>query len=177
MRKRSWKFVAITLSLAIAAAAPGFAAERPDARDDLHGNYNFLLEIAGTPAGQFQSVSGLSVETEVIEYREGGDDNLVRKLPGRLKYENITLKRGYVRDGLLREWLWTNLDPDGTVDRRDGALSLRDRAGHAVVRYEFFDAWPCKWSGATSDGESDAVFVEEIVICVEFFREVRPIAD
>lgn len=177
MENRNWKSISIMLALAVTTAVPVFATERPEARDDLHGNYNFLLEVAGTPAGQFNSVSGLSVETEVIEYREGGDDNVVRKLPGRLKYENITLKRGYVPNPVLREWMWTNLDPDGMVDRRDGALELQDRAGNMLVRYEFFDAWPCKWSGATPEDDSDAAFVEEIVICVEYFREIPPPAD
>ena len=177
MQDRYRKSVAFTISFALAIIAPGLAAERSQATDELVGNYNFRLEIAGTPAGEFKSVSGLSAETEVIEYREGGDDNLVRKLPGRLKYSNIVLRRGYVPEPVLSDWVWTNLDPDGMVDRRDGALQLQDRAGNVVVRYEFFDAWPCKWSGATPHNESDAAFVEEIVICLEYFREVLPVGD
>lgn len=117
---------------------------------------------------------GLSVESEVIEYREGGDNGLVRKLPGARKYSNIVLKRGFVPGEILRNWIWTNLAPDGTVDRRDGAVVLRDRAGKEAARYEFFDAWPCKWSGFTPEESSDGAFVEEIVICVDYFREVLP---
>lgn len=177
MPKQSWKSLAVTLSFALVFFAPPLAAQSPPANDDLRGNYNFLLEIAGTPVAQFASVTGLSAETEVVEYREGGDDNLVRKLPGQIKYSNIVLRRGFTSEPLLREWIWTNLAPNGTTDRRDGALTMRNSAGNVLVRYEFYDAWPCKWSGATPTGESDSAFVEEIVICTDYFREILPVSD
>jgi phage tail-like protein len=165
---RHWLTISASFLLVTATAPAGFGAEK------LLGNYSFVLEIEGATAGQFRSVSGLSAETEVVEFREGGENSLVHKLPGRLKYSNIVLKRGFIPDTVLRDWIWTNLDPDGTVDRRDGALVLQDRAGNEVVRYEFFDAWPCKWSGFAPEADSDAAFVEEIEICIEFFREILP---
>lgn len=177
MQKRHWITIPTAFLLAAAAVTSGFTADQPQAGEELSGNYHFLLEVGGATVGEFQSVSGLSAETEVIEFREGGENSLVHKLPGRLKYSNIVLKRGYIPDSVLRDWIWTNLDPDGMIDRRDGALVLRDRAGNQVVRYEFFDAWPCKWSGFTPEEKSDAAFVEEIVICTNFFREILSSSD
>ncbi|HSM69505.1 MAG TPA: phage tail protein [Xanthomonadales bacterium] len=177
MQMQRWISIPAVFLLVATTEPTGFAAGKPGAGEELFGNYNFVLEVGGAAAGHFRSVSGLSAETEVVEFREGGENSMVHKLPGRLKYSNIVLKRGFVPDTVLRDWIWTNLDPEGTVDRRDGALVLRDRAGNEAVRYEFFDAWPCKWSGFTPEEHSDAAFVEEIVICIEFFREVLPVVD
>lgn len=177
MQKRHWITLSAAFLLVATSVPAGFAADKTEAREELAGNYHFHLEVEGAAAGQFNSVSGLSAETEVIEFREGGDNSLVHKLPGRLKYSNIVLKRGFVPGTVLRNWIWTNLDPDGMVDRRNGALVLRNRAGSEAVRYEFFNGWPCKWSGFTPQDDSDAAFVEEIVICIDFFREILPVGE
>ena len=158
-------------------ASASLPANPPGAQDELVGNFNFHLEIEEVSVGQFAEVSGLSVEREIVEYRDGGELGLVRKLPGHLKYSNITLKRGFVPDRPLREWIWLSLEPDTPVERRDGALSLRDRAGNELVRYEFTQGWPCKWSGATVAAQSDSAFVEELVICIDSFRELLPLVD
>jgi len=71
---------------------------------DFIGNYNFRVEIDGVDAGQFTSVDGLSIEQEVIEY-QNGDDPLTRKRPGRVKYGDITLKKGYVASTVLNDWI------------------------------------------------------------------------
>lgn len=63
-------------------------------RNDPYRTFNFLVEIDGVTAAGFSECSGLSTETEVIEYREGSDRGGVRKLSGLTKYSNIVLKRG-----------------------------------------------------------------------------------
>ena len=41
-------------------------------RLDPYQGYNFLIEIEGILAGGFSECSGLTVETEFFEFREGG---------------------------------------------------------------------------------------------------------
>lgn len=54
--------------------------------NDPYRAFNFLVEMDGLTAAGFSECSGLSTETDVIEYREGGDRGGVRKLPGLAKY-------------------------------------------------------------------------------------------
>ena len=64
----------------------------PSTRNDPFKNFNFLVEIDGIPPAAFKSVSGLSAEVELIEYRSGADTlTSTRKLPGRVRYANVTL--------------------------------------------------------------------------------------
>lgn len=133
------------------------------------GNYHFLVEIDGMVVGQFVSVSGLSVEQEVIEFREGGDPGVTRKIPGPVKYGNITLKRGVtdIDDDYFSNWIRVSFDPAGAVDRRDGTLILVDQRGREVSRWNFTNGWPSKWDGPTLGGSSNEIATEEITITVE----------
>ena len=70
---------------------------------DYVGQFNFSVEIENVTVGRFKSVDGLDSETEVIEYQDG-DDLILRKRPGRTKYSNVILKRGYADKGMLELW-------------------------------------------------------------------------
>ena len=48
----------------------------PSTRNDPFKNFNFLVEIDGIAPAAFKSVSGLSAEVEVIEYRRRGRAHL-----------------------------------------------------------------------------------------------------
>jgi len=114
--------------------------------------YNFRVEIEGVDAGQFQSVDGLSIEKEVIEY-QNGDDPILRKRPGRTKYSNITLKHGYINGDAMWDCIRNNLSDVSTgkgPDRRDGTIILQGKGDDEVARYNFFEAWPYKWKGVHS---------------------------
>ena len=56
--------------------------------------FHFKVDWNGTEIS-FSEVSGLSAETEVIEYRHGNSPEYHKiKMPGMQKFGNITLKRG-----------------------------------------------------------------------------------
>jgi phage tail-like protein len=128
------------------------------------GNFNFKVEIEGVTTGAFRNVEGLDSETEIVEYQDG-DDIILRKRPGRTKYSNITLKRGYVNSTDL--WEWRKNVIEGKVQRKSGSVILCDDSGSEIMRYNFFEAWPSKWKGFTLDGKGTDVNVEEIEIVAE----------
>ena len=88
---------------------------------DLIGNFNFKVEIEGVTQGAFKNVEGLDSETEVVEYQDG-EDIVLRKRPGRTKYSNLTLKRGYINTDEL--WNWRKAVIDGKVERKSGSVIL-----------------------------------------------------
>lgn len=51
-------------------------------------------DITGFLHMGFMSVSGLAVQSEVIPYREGGNNTTTRKMPGQSDYGPISLNRG-----------------------------------------------------------------------------------
>ena len=137
----------------------------PNRRDHDHiGNFNFKVEIEGVTAAAFKNVEGLDSETEIVEYQDG-DDIILRKRPGRTKYSNVTLKRGYINTTEL--WDWRKEVIDGKVSRKSGSIILCADDGSEVMRYNFYEAWPCKWKGFSLDGKGTDVNVEEIELAVE----------
>jgi phage tail-like protein len=139
--------------------------------EELFGNYNFLLEIAGitgdskTIIGGFKSMSGMDSETEIIEFKQG-NDMVVRKKPGRTTFANIVLERGYTATDDL--WQWRKNIEDGIIDRRSGSIIILDQDGETEVgRYNFYEGWPCKWFVPDMDSDSSSMAIEKIEIAVE----------
>ena len=135
------------------------------------GQFNFLIEIQGLTAGRFKGVDGLDSETEVIEYQDG-DDLLLRKRPGRTKYSNLVLKRGYADKSMQELWNWRKSVMDGKVERKTGSVILQNDHGKEICRYNFAEAWPCKWKGWDLDGKGTDNVVEEIELAVETIDRV-----
>jgi phage tail-like protein len=134
-------------------------------RKDPYAQYNFVLEIEGTNVAGFAEVGGLTMEQDIIEYREGADTATVRKLPGLRKFGNITLKRGYTKNRELWEWRKTTID--GITQRKSGAVILRDEAGEAALRWEFREGWISKYEGPALKATANEAAMESIEIAVE----------
>ena len=134
-------------------------------RDDPYTGFNFRVEIDGISLAAFSEVGGLESETTVIEYREGGDPNTVRKLPGLTKYANIVLRRGITQDAEL--WAWQKNIIEGKPDRRNGSIVLLDNEGNDVVRWNFIRGWICKWEGPALNATGNAVAIETVAIAHE----------
>lgn len=110
----------------------------------------------------FSEVSGLTMESEPIEYRGGNDQTLtVRKIPGLKKYGNVTLKRGIVppENGLFE---WFNTIQSGTVERRDVTISLLNEEHSVVMSWEIKAAWPIKVEGPSLNATGGEVAVETL---------------
>ena|ERR1700686_433519 len=133
-------------------------------RADPFKNFNFLVEIDSMAIAGFSECTGLETEVAVIEYREGGDF-LTRKLPGRPKYGDITLKRGVTQSPDLQHWHRKILD--GVADRRNGSIILLDDERNEVVRWHFSNAFPRKWEGPTLRGDGNGIAIEALVLCCE----------
>jgi phage tail-like protein len=139
-------------------------------RNDPYGQFNFLIQIDGVTKAGFSEVSGLTTDTNVMEYREGdetnqGAHNTVRKLPGLVKYTNIVLKRGWTKDQSL--WTWRKSVLDGKTQRQSGSISLLDEGRNKVLSWKFFAAWPLKWEGPALNAKTSEVAIETLEIVHE----------
>ena len=131
------------------------------ARTDPYLSFNFFVEIEGLIVGGFSEVSGLQVETAVEEYKEGGQNEYVHKLPGPARYpSNLVLKRGLTDAETL--WAWHQDVVAGTITRRNGTVYLLDRQGVPAMWWDFKQAYPVKWSGPELKADGSSVAVETI---------------
>jgi len=135
------------------------------ARVDPFKNFNFLVEIDGIAQAGFSECTGLRLEVDVIEYREGADLSSVRKLPGRSRVGDITLKRGITTSNELQAWFESTLN--GLPKRKDGVIILLDDERNPVVRWKFFNAFPRKWEGPHLDAKGTDVAIETLTLCCE----------
>ena len=124
----------------------------------------FRIEIEGVTQGAFTAVDGLEASIDVIEFADGSD-LIARKRPGRARYANIVLKRGYVNSPEL--WDWFRAAADGRVERRAGSIIVTGDDGSEILRYNFFEGWPCRWRSFALDADSTQGLIEEIEIAVE----------
>lgn len=137
-------------------------------RVDPFRNFNFLVVLDGVDdaLAHFTECSGLGSTTEVIEYREGGDNTTVRKLPGKTSFSDITLKYGMTGSTAL--WEWRQQIIDGTVALKNGSVVVYDLDNRSeVARWHFVRAWPTKWEGPAFTAKGNDIAVDTLVLAHE----------
>ncbi len=137
-------------------------------RERPYSQFNFIVEIDGLDRAGFQEVSGLGMEINVAEYREGNElDNAPRKITGLYKVPDVTLKRGVI--GALDLYEWLNEVRNGSQDAlRSVSIQMlsEDRATVAMA-WQLSNARPMKYTGPTLNGTGTDVAVEELVLACE----------
>ncbi|MDB6034581.1 MAG: wapA, partial [Verrucomicrobiales bacterium] len=96
--------------------------------------------------GDFSIASRLAVEighAQVIEYKDG-DDPITHKREAKSKDWSNTA-----------EWYkWRKAVLDGKVDRKSMSVIFHNDAGEEASRYNFFEAWPCRWKAPELNSHS-----------------------
>ena len=128
--------------------------------------FHFQVEWGGTRIG-FTEISGLEVETEVIEYRDGASPEYSKlKMPGMQKYPNLTLKRGtFVADNETYQW-WNTVKLN-TIERRDITISLLNEEHEPVVVWKVKNAWPTKVQSTDLKADGNEVAIESMELVHE----------
>jgi phage tail-like protein len=133
---------------------------------DPYRAYNFKLEIMGVTQGHFTYCSELGIDVEPILYREGGNNQVVRAIPGHVRYSEVTLRYGLTSSRELWDWLMTAVN--GDVRRPNVSIILLDSAGSAeVMRWNLTNAWPRRWRGAPLDALAQEVAIESLTLVYE----------
>jgi phage tail-like protein len=134
----------------------------------------FGVEFQGQVVGAFRECTGLGSENEVVEYKASGPkgEYVIKKVPGRLKWNNVTLKRG-ITDS-MDMWQWRKLVEQGKIAdaRKNGTITMYNQQGDAVARWNFTNAWPSKLSGPSANASNNEVAIEELEITHEGYERV-----
>ena len=140
-------------------------------RFDPYKNFKFRIKWDGRYVAGISKVGALKRSTEMIEFREGGDPSTSRKLPGRTKYEAITLERGVTHDLEFEAWankMWNFGGGPGTESsladfRKDVILDFFNEAGQKVISYKIYRCWVSEYQSLPDlDANANAVAIQTL---------------
>jgi phage tail-like protein len=128
--------------------------------------FYFSVKI-GNLVSSFQEVSGLDVETQVIEYRHADSPIFSnQKMPGLVKFSNITLKKGIFKDGKAFQDV-CNKSTMNTVVRQTVVISLLDEDNKVTMKWTLQNAWVTKMSGTNVKSDTNEGLVETMELAHE----------
>jgi phage tail-like protein len=141
-------------------------------RNDPYRNCRFLLEIDGITQAGFSEATIPDSTQDPIEYREGNEIPTVRKIPGLIKYGNLSLKWGITDSMELYEWRKQVEQGKMGDARRNIAVILLDSEGNSKSRWEFVEAWPSKYDAPDLSAKGNDIAIETLEIAHEGMTRV-----
>ena len=134
-------------------------------------NFKFRLKWDGKYVAGVSKCSGLKRTTEMVEFREGGNNSTAHKVPGRSKFEAITLERGVTQDLEFERWankVWNfngSLGRESSLKdfRKDIMLEMYNEAGQLVLAYKIFSCWVSEYQALPDlDANANAIAIQHI---------------
>jgi phage tail-like protein len=147
-------------------------------RVDPYKNFKWRVKWDGKYVFGASKLTGLKRTTEVVEHRSGGDPSTSFRMPGRTKYEAITLERGLTQDTAFHDWaglVWNygaGLGAEVSLAnfRKNIYLELYNEAGQLVLAYNLYRCWVSEYQALPDlDANANAVAIEHIKIEHEGF--------
>ena len=121
---------------------------------------SFSVMIGNQNIGMFTTCDGLSMEIETEDWKEGGNNMFVHKLPKGIKYTPIKLTRPVNADSnLVARWL---AEMTNGVTRTTCTITARTVEGQAIAQWKFNEVYPVKWTGPSFALDSPKVATETL---------------
>jgi phage tail-like protein len=131
-------------------------------------NFRFLVEIDGFASAGFNKATGLKIATDVIEYREGGENATVRKLPGQTKFDPIVFERGATANTDFINWVQKihkyGTTPGLYIARKTITIVLIGNEGKRLKEYTLQNCWPSEWEQGELDAKGNDVLIERLTV-------------
>src|SRR6266498_1626039 len=138
-------------------------------RYDPYRNFKFKIKIDNVYVAGLSKCSALKKTTEMVEWREGGDPSTTHKLPGKTKYDAITLTAGVTHDTTFETWsnLENNFKGDAFISlknfRKDIKIDVFNEAGQKVLSYDVFNCWVSEYQALPEvDASANAVMIRTV---------------
>ena len=146
-------------------------------RLDPYKNFKFRVKWANEAVAGLSKMSAVKWTKEVIEWREAGGDSIVRKLPGRTKYEPITLEAGLTHDVKFLEWARQLTNPEGDAAmslkeyRKPVSIEVLNLQGSKAMTIVLDRAWVSEFQAVPEmDANANAVAIQTLKLEYEGFR-------
>lgn len=143
-------------------------------RIDPYKNFKFRVLWNKKTVLGISKVSPLKRTTEVVKYRDGGDNSHDHKTPGRTSYDAVTLERGITHDTEFEKWAnsvhsWAGDTKMDLVNfKRELTLEILNEKGHVALRYFLHGCWISEFTAVPElNANANAIAVESMKIEVE----------
>lgn len=133
--------------------------------------FHYRVEFEGSKQpndARFQTVSGLSVEYDIEEYREGGENRFTHKLPGRTKYSDLVLKRGLLIGSDVTTWVVAAFRERSFRPRTINVILMNEKS-EALRTWNVVHAVPKRWSVSDLNANESSLVVETLELTYRYF--------
>src|SRR5690606_34880222 len=136
--------------------------------------FHFMLDVQGKVKGFFTEISGLGSESDIIEQKQSDSKgrDIIKKIPGRQKFTDVTLKRGITNVKDFWEWRQEVIDGKVVAARKNASIFMLDTELNPIAQWDLENASPSKVTGLRVHAESSAVGMEELTLTYEYMKRV-----
>ena len=145
-------------------------------RIDPYKNFRFRVSWNNQTVAALSKMSAVKKMTEAVEWRAAADGGIVRKLPGRTKFEPITFEAGLTHDRQFLEWANQVNNPDGAGAnsllhyRKTVRVEVLNMQGNPVMAFNLMRAWASEFQALPEmDSNANAVAIQTLKIEYENF--------
>ena len=138
--------------------------------------FHFKVDIEGLTEGgpdiRFQEVSGLNASVGEFTYNEGGENRFVHRLPDRITYEKLVLKRGMLVGSKLIGWFRDAVE-SFSFDPKEVLVTLLNADHEPLEAWSFYQAYPVKWSISNFNAQQNEIVTETIELNFQYFTRME----
>ena len=132
--------------------------------------FHYQVDWGGTKIS-FTEVTGLVMEREKIEYRHSDSPDFNRiAMPGLVKNNNITLKRGKFQDDADFNTWFTAVSNERVGNRRDVTIRLLNEQHQPVAAWTASRCFPVKVTAPDLKSDANEAAIESLEIAHEGLR-------
>ena len=137
------------------------------AQSQSHAAFRFAVEIDGIAEAVFTECTLPTLEVDLYEQKEGGLNDAVHQIPGRIKAGKITLKRGITSSGELLSWYMDVAQGKIDASKRKISVVMYDSLADEILRWNFENAFPTKWTGPSFDSAQSKIAIETLELAYQ----------
>lgn len=138
--------------------------------------FHFRVNIEGITSDSrdisFQEVSGINVTVGEFTYSEGGENRFVHRLPDRVTFDKLRLKRGMLTGSELIGWFREAIE-SFKFSPRDVLVTLLNNEHEPLESWSFVKAYPVKWDVSSFNAEQNQLVVETIELSFQYFKRME----
>ena len=151
-------------------------------RFDPYRTFRFKVKIDGQYVAGLSKMGALRRTTEMVEFREAGENITSRKLPGKTSYQAVTLEAGITYDTTFEDW--ANLVNDfashsvATLGefRKNITVDVFNEAAQKALSYNLYRCWVSEYQALPDlDAGTNAVAITTIKLEYEWFERDRDV--
>jgi len=153
-------------------------------RFDPYRNFRFKVKWDNLYVAGLSKMGALKRSTEMVEWREAGENIISRKLPGKTKFEGVTLEAGITYDTSFQDW--ANLVNDFTSHslvslaefRKNITVDVFNESGVKVLSYNLYRCWPSEYQALPDlDAGANAVAITTLKLEIEWWEKDEAVTE